>query len=84
MFCGLLTARLFSREDGSTPLAGFNLSNSVNNQTISFTGDMRKLLGLEDLVRIEHIVETSKGIVKQPYDRLTELIEIAKTVKIFR
>ncbi|NLL62388.1 MAG: hypothetical protein GX240_06420 [Candidatus Atribacteria bacterium] len=77
-----LTARLFSREDGSTPLAGFNLSNSVNNQTISFTGDMRKLLGLEDLVRIEHhIVETSKGIVKQPYDRLTELIEIAKTVK---
>ena len=77
-----LTARLFSREDGTTPLAGFNLSNSVNNQTISFTGDMRKLLGLEDLVRIEHhIVETSKGIVKQPYDRLTELIEIAKTVK---
>ena len=77
-----LTARLFSREDGTTPLAGFNLSNSVNNQTISFTGDMRKLLGLEDLVRIEHhIVETSKGIVKQPYDRLAELIEIAKTVK---
>ncbi|MBU4562498.1 hypothetical protein KKB17_03715, partial [bacterium] len=78
----LLTAKLFSREDGTTPLVGFNLSNSVNNETISFTGDIRKALGFEDMVRIEHhIVETSKGIVKQPYDRLAELIEIAKKVK---
>ena len=78
----LMTAKLFSREDGTTPLVGFNLSNSVNNETISFTGDIRKALGFEDMVRIEHhIVETSKGIVKQPYDRLAELIEIAKKVK---
>lgn len=78
----LMTAKLFSREDGTTPLVGFNLSNSVNNETISFTGDIRKALGFEDIVRIEHhIVETSKGIVKQPYDRLAELIEIAKKVK---
>lgn len=78
----LMTAKLFSREDGTTPLVGFNLSNSVNNETISFTGDIRKALGFEDMVRIEHhIVETSKGIVIQPYDRLLELIEIAKKVK---
>ena len=78
----LLTAKLFSREDGTTPLVGFNLSNSVNNETISFTGDIRKALGFEDMVRIEHhIVETAKGIVIQPYDRLLELIEIAKKVK---
>ena len=78
----LMTAKLFSREDGTTPLVGFNLSNSVNNETISFTGDIRKALGFEDMVRIEHhIIETSKGIVKQPYDRLAELIEIAKKVK---
>jgi len=78
----LLTAKLFSREDGTTPLVGFNLSNSVNNETISFTGDIRKALGFEEMVRIEHhIVETSKGIVRQPYDRLAELIEIAKKVK---
>ena len=78
----LMTAKLFSREDGTTPLVGFNLSNSVNNETISFTGDIRKALGFEDIVKIEHhIVETSKGIVKQPYDRLAELIEIAKKVK---
>ncbi len=78
----LLTAKLFSREDGTTPLVGFNLSNSVNNETISFTGDIRKALGFEDMVRIEHhIVEAYKGIVKQPYDRIRELIEIAKKVK---
>ena len=78
----LMTAKLFSREDGTTPLVGFNLSNSVNNETISFTGDIRKALGFEDMVRIEHhIVETSKGIVIQPYNRLLELIEIAKKVK---
>lgn len=78
----LLTAKLFSREDGTTPLVGFNLSNSVNNETISFTGDIRRDLGFENNVRIEHhIVETSKGIVKQPYNRLEELIEIAKVVK---
>lgn len=78
----LLTAKLFAREDGTTPLIGFNLSNSVNNETIYSTGEIRKALGFEDIVRIEHhIVETAKGIVKQPYDRLPELIEIARKVK---
>ena len=82
VFWTLMAARLFSREDGSTSLIGFNFSNSVNNTTIEFSGDIRKSLGLEDFVRFEHhIFETWKSIVIQPYDRRDELLEIALTVK---
>jgi len=78
----LLTAKLFAREDGSTPLIGFNLSNAVDNWTIELTGDIRRELGFEDNVRIEHhILETYKHIVRQPYDRLQELVEVAQKVK---
>jgi len=78
----LMTAKLFSREDGSTPLSGFNLSNSVNNDTILKVAYIRKVLGLEDKVRIEHhITESYIGIVRQPYDRLKDLLEIAGKVK---
>ncbi|MGB9713545.1 MAG: hypothetical protein ACPLZC_01045 [Candidatus Bathyarchaeales archaeon] len=77
-----MTAKLLSREDGSTPLVGFNLSNSVNNQTIEFTAYIRKVLGFEDIVRIEHhITEAYKGIVRQPYDRLNQLLEVAGHIK---
>jgi len=77
----LLMAKYFSREDNSTPLIGFNLSNSVNNKTIRLSSDIRRQLGLEDKVRIEHhITETWKSIVRQPYDRLDELVEVAKDV----
>jgi hypothetical protein len=44
----LMTARLFCREDGTTPLVGFNLSNSVNNETIRQANTIRKQLGLEN------------------------------------
>jgi len=78
----LLLAKLFSRRDGTTPLIGFNLSNSVNNATLEMTADIRKSLGFEDVVRIEHhITECYKHIVRQPYDRRTELLELAKRVK---
>jgi len=78
----LMTAKLFSREDGTTPLIGFNLSNSVNNKTIEFSAYMRKAFDFEDIVRIEHhITEAYKSIVRQPYDRLNELLEIADHVK---
>ncbi len=77
----LIMAALFSRDDKTTPLAGFNLSNSVDNKTLKLTSDIRHQLGLENKVRIEHhITETNKSIVRQPYDRLDELIEIAATV----
>jgi DNA-binding phage protein len=82
IFWTLMTAKLFSREDGTTPLIGFNLSNSVNNQTIELSAYIRKAFNFENIVRIEHhIVETQKSIVRQPYDRLNELLEIADHVK---
>jgi hypothetical protein len=77
----LMTARLFSRPDGSTSLVGFNLSNSVNNDTIRQANAIRKQLGLETQVRFEHhITETFKSIVLQPYNRREELVDIAKEV----
>lgn len=77
----LMTARLFARKDGSTSLVGFNLSNSVNNETIREANVIRKKLGLEKQVRFEHhITETYKSIVLQPYNRRAELVEIAKQV----
>jgi hypothetical protein len=78
----LLTAGLFARADGSTPLIGFNLSNAVDNRTLELTGDIRGALGFEENVRIEHhIVESYRHIVRQPYDRLEELLEVAKKVR---
>ncbi len=77
----LMTARLFSRSDGSTPLIGFNLSNSVDCQTLELSGEIRRRLGLEDMVRIEHhITETWKSIVRQPYNRRCDLLEVVSRV----
>jgi hypothetical protein len=77
----LMGAKLFSREDGTCPLIGFNWSNSVNNQTMEITAQFRKALGFEDVVRFEHhITETMKSIVRQPYNRRAELVEIADHV----
>jgi len=77
----LMMAKLFSRKDGSTSLVGFNLSNSVNNDTIRQANAIRKQLGLEKQVRFEHhITETYKSIVPQPYNRRDELVQIAQEV----
>ena len=74
----LIGAKLFSREDGSSPLIGFNWSNSINNKTMELTAQFRQMLNFEDNVRFEHhITETWKNIVRQPYNRRHELIEIA-------
>ena len=78
----LMTAKLFAREDGTSPLIGFNLSNAVNNWTIEMSSKIRNNFGFEEVVRLEHhIIETQKSIVRQPYDRTEELIEIAPKVK---
>ena len=78
----LLTANLFSRDDGTSPLIGFNLSNSVNNETIELAAYVREAFEFTDVVRIEHhITETYKHIVRQPYDRTDELVELADHVK---
>lgn len=80
-FWTLLGAKLFSRDDGTSPLIGFNWSNSVNNETMEITAQFRKALGFEDVVRFEHhIVETYKSIVRQPYNRRDELVQLADHV----
>lgn len=74
----LLGAKLFAREDGTSPLIGFNWSNSVNNETMEITAQFREALGFADVVRFEHhITETWKSIVRQPYNRREELVAIA-------
>ncbi len=77
----LLGAKLFAREDGTTPLVGFNWSNSVNNDTIALAAQLRHAFELEQQVRFEHhITETWKSIVRQPYNRRDELLELAQHV----
>jgi hypothetical protein len=74
----LLAAKLFAREDGRSPLIGFNWSNSANNETLEITAQVRQALGFDDVVRFEHhITETWKSIVRQPYNRRAELVELA-------
>jgi hypothetical protein len=77
----LMGARLLSRGDGTTSLIGFNFSNSVNNDTILASHHIRSAMGLNDVVRFEHhITETWRSIVKQPYNRRDELLEIAHRI----
>ncbi len=77
----MLAAKLFSRDDGTSPLIGFNWSNSINNETMEITSQFRKALGFEQVVRFEHhITETWKSIVVQPYDRRSELVQLADHV----
>jgi hypothetical protein len=77
----MMAAKLFSRDDGTSPLIGFNWSNSVDNQTMELTAQYRKALGFEEVVRFEHhITETWKSIVIQPYDRRAELVQLADHV----
>ena len=74
-------AKLLSRDDGTSPLIGFNWSNSVNNQTMELSAEFRKSLGFEKIVRFEHhITEPQKSIVIQPYNRRAELVELADHV----
>ena len=74
-------AKLLSRDDGTSPLIGFNWSNSVNNQTMELSAEFRKSLGFEKIVRFEHhITEPQKSIVLQPYNRRAELVELADHV----
>jgi hypothetical protein len=77
----LIGAKLFSRRDGSSPLIGFNWSNSIDNRTMEITAEFRRQFGFEDVVRYEHhITEAYKSIVRQPYLRRSELVQIADHV----
>jgi hypothetical protein len=77
----LIGAKLFARDDGTSPLIGFNWGNSADNQTLELTAQVRRGLGFEEVVRFEHhITETWKSIVRQPYNRRAELVQLADHV----
>ncbi len=77
----LLGAKLFSRDDGTSPLIGFNWSNSANNETLEITAQFRKALNFEDVVRFEHhITEPWRHIVRQPYNRRGDVVALADHV----
>ncbi len=77
----LLGARLLAGEDGSTSMAGLNLSNSVEPDSLLACADVRQALGLVDAVRFEHhVTEAYKSIVRQPYDRRADVVRVAATV----
>jgi hypothetical protein len=77
----LMMAKLFTRDDGSTSLSGFNWSNSVTNETIEIGANIRGKLGLGDQVRFEHhITQTWEGIVAQPFLRREEIVQLARHV----
>ncbi len=81
VFWTLMMAKLFAREDGSVPLEGFNIANSIDTKNLKIIGQIRRDLGLEDQVRIEHhITETYTSIVRQPYLRRDQLLEVAREV----
>jgi len=78
----LMAAKLLSRDDGTTPLIGFNFSNSVDNETIELSAEVRGAFDFDSVVRFEHhITETFQAIVRQPYNRRDELVEVARKVK---
>ena len=77
----LMGARLLAADDGSTSMAGLNLSNSVEPPTLLMDADVRRGLGFEADVRFEHhVTETAKSIVRQPYDRRADIVAAAATV----
>jgi hypothetical protein len=80
VFWTLMTAKLFSRKDGTTPLVGFNLSNAADNYTLKRAAAVRDTLEFNNPIRLEHHVTEPDDIVAQPYDRRDEVVELAKTV----
>jgi len=77
----LIAARLLGGAQGGTSLSGINLANSVDADTIRAAAAARGALGLEGAVRFEHhVTEAYRSIVRQPYERRTEIVEIAAEV----
>jgi hypothetical protein len=78
----LMGARLLAGQDGSTSMAGLNLSNSVELDTLLACADVREALGLTTAVRFEHhVTEAYRSIVRQPYDRRADVVEAAADVR---
>ena len=72
---------LLAADDGTTSMIGLNLSNSVELPTLLAAAEVRRSLGFDDVVRLEHhVTETWKSIVRQPYDRRADVVAAAATV----
>ncbi len=77
----LVGARLLGAADGATSLSGINFSNSADSDTLRAASAAREALGLREAVRFEHhVTEAYKSIVRQPYERRAEVVEIAAEV----
>ena len=77
----LMGARLLAADDGTTSMVGLNLSNSVELPTLLAAAEVRRSLGFDDEVRLEHhVTETWKSIVRQPYDRRADVVAAAASV----
>jgi len=77
----LMGARLLAGPEGATSMAGLNLSNSVDLDTLFACADVRQSLGLAEAVRFEHhVTEAYRSIVRQPYDRRADVVRAAATV----
>ena len=77
----LMGARLLGGAGGATSLSGINFSNSADSDTLRAASAAREALGLREAVRFEHhVTEAYKSIVRQPYERRAEVVEIAAEV----
>jgi hypothetical protein len=77
----LMGARLLAADDGTTSMIGLNLSNSVELPALLAAADVRRGLGFEDEVRLEHhVTEAWKSVVRQPYDRCADVVAAAASV----
>ena len=77
----LMGARLVGGSGGATSLSGINFSNSADSGTLRAASAAREALGLRETVRFEHhVTEAYKSIVRQPYERRAEVVEIAAEV----
>jgi len=77
----LMGARLVGGSGGATSLSGINFSNSADSDTLRAASAAREALGLRETVRFEHhVTEAYKSIVRQPYERRAEVVEIAAEV----
>lgn len=78
----LTVARLYSRPDGFTPLVGMNPTNAVNADTLRAMSRAREAMGMTEHVRIEHhVTNFYKHMVRQPYLRRDELVDVAAEVR---
>jgi len=80
----LALGKMYQRSDGTCGIDGINLTNSVDTNTIRNVAKVRREMGFEDTVRIEHhVTEPVLGVVKMPYLRRDQVVELAGEIPNF-